>query len=123
MHTYKAKILSVYDGDTFTADIDLGFDVWITRKLRLLGVNAPELKGPERPEGLRVRDVVKPLIEGKDVTIQTVKDDLHDSFGRYLARVWIEGVELGDLLLSENMARPFMREVMEEEVPAADKKE
>ena len=32
MYEYKAVIVSVYDGDTVTADIDLGFEVWLKVK-------------------------------------------------------------------------------------------
>ena len=34
---YRAKLLRVVDGDTIDAMIDLGFDVWIKRRIRLAG--------------------------------------------------------------------------------------
>ncbi len=44
LYLYKAKIISVYDGDTCRVDIDLGLKVWIkNEKLRLLRIDAPEL--------------------------------------------------------------------------------
>ena len=45
-YLYKAFVTDVYDGDTITVDIDLGF--WTTlhkQKIRLYGINTPELKG------------------------------------------------------------------------------
>ena len=51
---YKAIITSVYDGDTCTVDIDLGFSVWVRgEKLRLLRINAPEVTGASKVRGLK----------------------------------------------------------------------
>ena len=49
MFEYRAHIIKVYDGDTVTADIDLGFNVILKKqKLRLIGIDAPEIRGAER---------------------------------------------------------------------------
>ena len=45
-YIYKATVVDVHDGDTFTADIDLGFDVRIRYRVRLAGCNAIELGQP-----------------------------------------------------------------------------
>ena len=42
MYTYKAKLLRVVDGDTCDAQIDLGFDVSVKKRIRFAGLNAPE---------------------------------------------------------------------------------
>jgi len=40
LYFYKAIIRSVYDGDTATADIDLGFNCWMkNEKLRFYGIH------------------------------------------------------------------------------------
>ena len=50
LYTYKARCVSVYDGDSITLDIDLGFNHWmLNQKIRLLGIDTPEIRGPERP--------------------------------------------------------------------------
>ena len=56
MYQYKIfSIKKIYDGDTITAVIDLGFGVYKTAILRLKGIDAPELRGDERPEGIKSR--------------------------------------------------------------------
>ncbi len=52
-YNYKVKkVVNVYDGDTITVDIDLGFNmVMCNQKLRLYGINTPEVRGEEREEG------------------------------------------------------------------------
>ena len=87
---YHAVITSVYDGDTCTVDIDLGLNAWIrNEKLRLYGINAPELRGSERPQGLVSRDFLREQVSGKEVIIQTIKDK-KGKYGRYLANIWLK---------------------------------
>ncbi len=45
MYEYQARIISVYDGDTVNADIDLGLETHRLIKIRLYGINAPEMTG------------------------------------------------------------------------------
>ena len=42
MYEYNAKLIRVIDGDTVDASIDLGFDVWVKKRIRLHGIDAPE---------------------------------------------------------------------------------
>ena len=87
---YRAHITSVYDGDTCTADIDLGLGVWVRgEKLRLHRINAPELRGKDAIKGKASRDHLKSLIAGKEVLLQTIKDR-REKYGRYLAEIWLE---------------------------------
>ena len=86
LYHYKVHVTSVYDGDTFTGDIDLGFHLNMTRKkFRILRVNAPEVRGKEKEEGLKVAAVVRQMLEHKDVVIESKGTD---SFGRILAEVY-----------------------------------
>ena len=89
LYCYKAKVVSVYDGDTCTVDIDLGLKTWVRgEKLRLSRINTPELRGDEREMGLLARDYLRNLIDGKDILLQTIADK-EGKFGRYLAEIWL----------------------------------
>jgi micrococcal nuclease len=101
-YVYKARIDRVIDGDTFDVTVDLGFQITTYQRLRLADVDTPEMKGPEREEGSRVKEYVKGLIEGKTVTIQSFK---LGKFGRYTAEVFLDGDEkLSEHLLARGMA-------------------
>jgi len=90
LYFYRAVVLSVYDGDTCRVDIDLGLKIWIhNEKLRLSRINAPELRGDEKAEGLRARDFLRELIDGKEIFIET-KKDRKGKYGRYLAEIWLQ---------------------------------
>ena len=109
LYHYRATVVSVYDGDTCTVDIDLGLNTWVRgEKLRLYRINAPELRGVERPEGLKSRDFLREQIDGKKIIIQTIKDK-KGKFGRYLAEVWLpvadgEMININDLLVEKGFA-------------------
>lgn len=104
---YSAYVTSVYDGDTITVDLDLGLGVWMRgQKLRLYGINTPELRGSERKEGMIVRDYVRGEILNTFVLIKTHKDK-KGKYGRWLAEVFKDGNSLNDELLSLGFAKPY----------------
>ncbi len=103
MYEYKAKITAVYDGDTLTAEVDLGFNIKITEKFRLSGLNAPEVKGDERGDGLISRDRLRDKILGREVIIKTFKDST-EKYGRYIAEIYLESENVNEWLISEGLA-------------------
>ena len=44
-YTFKILEFSNYDGDSFDLTLDLGFDLIIHRKVRINGIDTPELRG------------------------------------------------------------------------------
>jgi micrococcal nuclease len=84
------KITAVYDGDTCTADVDLGFKVVVRgEKIRLARINAPEIRGASRKEGLVAWDFLRELILGKEVLLKTIRDK-RGKYGRYLGEIIVE---------------------------------
>jgi micrococcal nuclease len=67
-------------------------------KLRLYGIDTPELRGAERPEGLKARDYLRELILDKEIYLQSIKDK-QGKYGRYLAIIHLEK---GEELLNVN---------------------
>jgi micrococcal nuclease len=47
MYEYKA-VIKVYDGDTITAQVDLGFHFNFTNSFRLARIDCPEVRGESR---------------------------------------------------------------------------
>lgn len=90
--TYNAVVRRVVDGDTIILDIDLGFETWLhARSIRLLGVLAPEIRGPERPLGMKVKaELQKILPVGKKIVLESEKDST-DKYGRYLGVLYADG--------------------------------
>jgi len=83
-------VVSVYDADTITVDVNLGFHQKSEHiKLRLFGINAPEMRGPEKVDGAKSRDWLRDQILGQQVVIRTYKDGRgKGKYGRWLADVF-----------------------------------
>lgn len=108
LYHYRAQVVSVYDGDTVRADIDLGLSIFVRDEpLRLSRINAPEIRGSERPAGLLARDYLARRIQGREVLLQTEKDN-KEKYGRYLAEIWLpeDGgyVNINDELVARGLA-------------------
>jgi len=107
MYEYRAFVRKVYDGDTITVDIDLGFDVILkTQKIRLLKINAPEVRGAQREAGLKSRNALRDKIGNKWIKLKTQKDK-KGKYGRWLGEIWLEDECINDWLLSEGLAEIY----------------
>lgn len=113
-YTYRAKVERIIDGDTIVVSIDLGFDAWLHHQsIRLEGVDTPEIRGPERPEGLVAKEFVEGLLPvSSEVIIQTRPNTKRKSFDRWVAQVYYRVDEsswgnLGQVLLAEGLAEPY----------------
>ena len=114
---YRARALHVVDGDTLDIELDQGLHAYRMERLRLLGVNTPELKGATREAGLAAKGYVAAWLEAAHVdpanewplVLQTARGD---AFGRYLAYVWrvSDGSCLNDALLYAGHAVVFRPE-------------
>lgn len=83
MYTYAALITNVVDGDTVDARIDVGFGIGLTDRLRLKGINAPEI---ETPAGRLARKFLKDYFKTcPTVVIRSFKSEM---YGRWLADVF-----------------------------------
>ncbi|MBL7131318.1 MAG: thermonuclease family protein [Candidatus Omnitrophica bacterium] len=85
MFTYAASVEKVIDGDTLWTLIDCGFDFFIRQKLRLRGIDCPELPTPEGERAKRF--VQNKLRTCKFIIIKTYRDKT-DKYDRYLSDVF-----------------------------------
>ena len=110
LYYYRALVSYVYDGDTCTVDIDLGLHAWVhDEKIRLARINTPELRGEEREQGLLARDYLREQIDGKEIFVQTMKDD-KGKYGRYIGEIWLEKsanewVNVNDMMVENGYAQ------------------
>lgn len=108
VYAYHGTVVDVYDGDTMTVVLDLGFGFSYRARLRIEGIDTPELRGEERAAGMVVRDHVRLLLLDKPVVVTSHKKD---KYGRWLAYVLfsLEGqpTDLGSYLLSTERAAVY----------------
>lgn len=88
LYQYRGKIVDVYDGDTVTCELQLGFNISHKVKMRLANIDAPEVRGEEREAGLISRDALREKILDKEVLIKTKKDKT-GKYGRYIVYIFL----------------------------------
>ncbi len=104
IYYYKAFVTKVYDGDTVTVDIDLGFGLQLNKQvLRLSNIDTPEIRGDERFDGIISKNIVSDLILGKSVIIKTDKDT-KGKYGRWIAEIYIDDLNVNEYLIDEGYA-------------------
>lgn len=96
-----ANVVYVVDGDSLDAKLDLGFSVKVKHRFRLSRVDTPERGQPGYDEAKRF--MVNTVLD-KDVVLDVEK---LDKYGRYLAEIYVNGVNVNDLLLSTGLAKPY----------------
>ena len=96
----------VVDGDTIDTLIDLGFDVRVCHRVRLLGIDTPESRTRDLEEkfyGLLSKEALKSWVhwavmsDRDDIELQLrcPEADSRGKFGRILGELWINCTEDG----------------------------
>jgi len=112
-YIYKIKVTRVIDGDTVDADIDLGFDTKLSKRIRLHGIDTPETRTrdlEEKARGLEAKEFVITWLEdmADNCPIIETKVDKKGKFGRILGRILNdEGECLNDTLLELGHATAY----------------
>jgi len=111
IHTYKAYVDKVVDGDTLRVSLDLGFKVRHKEILRLAKINAPE-RGTSG--GTKATEFVKKVLSKVEFVV--IKTNKIDIYGRYVANIFFlegesdpqkiatNGIYLNQLLIDEGLA-------------------
>ena len=129
MYEYRVKkVLKVVDGDTIDVDIDLGFDISYTQRVRLAGIDTPESRTTDKKEkalGLEVKDRLKKAIDAAtNVVIKTEKPDSSEKYGRILGWIFLDDnkVSINQTLIDEGYAWDYMGETKVKDFDALLKK-
>jgi micrococcal nuclease len=99
----QVSVTSVVDGDT----IDVSTQAEGTNRIRLIGVDTPEVLGGEAPCGPEASDFTTERLEGQDVTLE-FDEDREDQYSRALAYVWVpnlDGELFNETLVRRGLAR------------------
>jgi micrococcal nuclease len=117
MYEYNVKkVTKIVDGDTIDVDIDLGFNISFSQRVRLAGIDTPESRTKDAREkalGLEVKNKVKVSMESaKKVVIKTELPDSTEKYGRILGWVYLDDStkSLNEQLIEEGYAWGYMGE-------------
>lgn len=91
VYTYKVKeVTKIVDGDTIDVNLDVGFEFYVHKRLRFLGIDTYEVRGDEREQGLVAKARLAEIIESADRLYVQTKMDGEGKYGRVLAWLWVE---------------------------------
>ena len=108
-YIYSAEVRSVYDGDTITIDIDLGFNhIMKDQIIRLWGIDTPELRWDDKVFWKKVRDYVRERILWKEILLKSYKDK-KGKYWRWLWEIFIDWENLNEELVKIWYAVEYMK--------------
>lgn len=117
MYEYRIKsVTRVVDGDTIDVDIDLGFNISYSQRVRLAGIDTPESRTSDKFEktlGLEAKEYLKlKLKDSNFITIKTEKPDSSEKYGRILGWVFINGssISVNQQMIEDGYAWNYMGE-------------
>lgn len=127
LYTYAAEVLRVTDADTFKLNIDVGFSTKMQHKVRLRGINCPELKTKKGEEAKKFVEKELQVGEFQDKRVKkngkraksivVIRTYRSGKFGRYIVDLWYlkgetnkevilqKGKLLNQVLLDKGFAR------------------
>jgi micrococcal nuclease len=111
---YVKKVTKVVDGDTIDVDIDLGFDISFSSRVRLAGIDTPESRTADKMEkalGLESKEYLKKAIDAsKSVVIKTEKMDSSEKYGRILGWLYLDGsaVSVNEQMIADGYAWGYL---------------
>lgn len=115
MYEYRVKkVTGVVDGDTIDVDIDLGFSVSFSQRVRLAGIDTPESRTTDKAEkalGLEAKEYLKSkLKDAKEVIIKTEKPDSSEKYGRILGWLYVDGntISVNDQMIEDGYAWGYL---------------
>lgn len=93
MYIYKCEIIKVIDGDTLDIIIDLGFNINIKERVRLSGIDTPEVFGHNASsDGREAKEFVELWVDVGQRTkghfeLHSKKYDAREKYGRVLGEI------------------------------------
>lgn len=118
LFTYQAELERVVDADTLWVVIDCGFETEVRKKLRLRGIDAPEL---DTRLGRKAKRFVEKLLKPCPFIVLKTYKDQSDKYERYLVDVYflagesdpavvaVTGEYLNQRLLDEKLAVAYKK--------------
>jgi len=113
-YIYRGKLEMVIDGDTVDALIDVGFDIWIKKRIRFSGLDAWESRTrnlDEKKKGLAAKERVKDLLTNVSSKPGFFRIKSHGvgKYGRVLGQLFImdkdgKQWDINETLLTEGHA-------------------
>jgi len=105
----KGNVINVYDGDTLRVKMHVWLDHEVEAKVRINGIDTPEIKGKcpfEREKAQAAKEELMRLIDNNVIIISNIK------YGKYAGRVLgdivtADGINIAEHMISKGLARSY----------------
>ena len=109
-YIYRAKLVKVVDGDTIDALIDVGFDIWVKKRIRYKGIDTWESRTrdlAEKEKGLAAKARNKELLElvSNKSGYFRIKSYGTGKYGRVLADLFIQDKEGNTININKQLIK------------------
>jgi micrococcal nuclease len=115
MYEYRVKkVTGVVDGDTIDVELDLGFNISYSQRVRLAGIDTPESRTKDKMEkalGLESKQRLKDVLAKAElVVIRTELPDSSEKYGRILGWLFVDGEEksVNEALVADGYAWGYL---------------
>ena len=98
------KVTKIVDGDTIDVMLDLGFDIKYKSRVRLFGIDTPESRTRDKVEkkyGLMAKKFLQENLKKGKLVIKTHKGSETGKFGRILGQIYVNCVNINQLMCSK----------------------
>ncbi len=102
---YPAALVRIVDGDTMDWDLDLGMGIRQLTRVRLWGIDTPEVRGPEKIEGVKVSQWASDWLQEHQPHVILVGKN--SKYGQPLAIIMGAGKSLNQALVKEGSAKVY----------------
>ena len=109
MFEYKAQLIRVVDGDTLDCRIDLGFSVFVKKRVRLMGIDTWESRTrdlEEKKKGLAAKSRLIELLQADAGEFTLISYGV-GKFGRVLGEIEVTAGNVCDILVEEGHAYAY----------------
>jgi len=109
-YIYRGKLLRVVDGDTIDALIDVGFDIWLKKRVRYSAIDTWESRTrnlEEKKLGLAAKARNKELLEkvSSKPNYFRIKSHGLGKYGRLLGEIYIQDKEGNDICINKQLIK------------------
>ena len=108
-YIYKIKVTRVVDGDTIDAEIDLGFNLKLNKRIRLYGINTPETRTrdvEEKKRGIAAKERLQQIVDEQQ-NVLFLKSMDQGKFGRCIGVLFEQDFDdqsINEVLVEEGHA-------------------
>ena len=107
-YIYRGKLDRVVDGDTIDAMIDVGFDIWVKKRIRYKGIDSWESRTrdlEEKKKGLAAKERNKELLEkvSSKPGFFRLKSHGVGKYGRVLGEIFIQDKDENSICINNRL--------------------